>query len=203
MSDPTVMQVQLVSLEEVVDACDQLAQRILESDFEPEIIVAVARGGFTPARFLCDFLNVRTLCAIRVEHYEAGAQSGGRARITIPLSADIRGASVLLVDDVNDSGDTLDVARPHLEAFSPAALHTAVLHEKSSTRYPADFCAAELTQWRWVLYPWAVVEDVGQFIRNMQPVPEDVDEIRQRLQMQYGLALSPLQLERVMRFNAP
>lgn len=202
MSEPAIMPVRPVSLEEVVEACDRLARRILASGFEPEVIVAVARGGFTPARFLCDFLRVGALCAIRVQHYEAGAQRGDRARITIPLSADIRGARVLLVDDVNDSGDTLNVARPYLEGFSPAALRTAVLHEKSGTGHLADFRAAEIRQWRWLLYPWAVVEDVGQFIRDMQPRPESAEGIRQRLKEQYGLVLSPVQLERVLHFNA-
>lgn len=200
MSEATRMQVQLVSMDEVVEACDQLAQRIRQSDFQPEVIVAVARGGFTPARFLCDFLHVGALCAIRVEHYQAGAQRTAQARITVPMSADIRGARVLLVDDVNDSGDTLKVARPHLEAASPATLRTAVLHEKNSTTHPADFCTVKLRQWRWVLYPWAVVEDVGHFIREMQPPPQGEAQLEQRLQQQYGLKLSPRQLERVLRF---
>ncbi|MDZ7751831.1 MAG: hypothetical protein U5S82_09235 [Gammaproteobacteria bacterium] len=64
-----------------------------------------------------------------------------------------------------------------------------------------DFRAAELTQWRWILYPWAVVEDVGQFIRDMEPPATGGDEIRQRLLDDYGLGLSPSQLRRVLHFN--
>ncbi|MCA1797774.1 MAG: phosphoribosyltransferase [Geobacteraceae bacterium] len=200
MPEATIMQVDLVSLDEVVRTCDHLAQQIRESDFEPEVVVAIARGGFTPARFLCDFLHIGALAAIRVEHYTAGAQREEQARVTIPLAADIRDAQVLLVDDVNDSGDTLEAAIPHLETFSPAALRTAVLHEKADTTQPADFCATEIKQWRWLLYPWAVVEDIGEFIRKMKPTGQSEEQIQQRLQQQYGLQLSPQQLERVMRF---
>lgn len=200
MPEATTMQVDLVSLDEVVEACDLLARQIRESAFAPDFIIAIARGGFTPARFLCDFLHVNALAAIRVKHYEAGARRTEEARVTIPLAADIRDARVLIVDDVNDSGDTLKVAIPHVAGFAPAALRTAVLHEKSNTIYSADFRSAELKQWCWLLYPWAVVEDVGQFIREMEPLPEDETQIRQQLQQQYGLQLSSEQLERVLRF---
>jgi len=195
------MQVQLVGLEEVVDACDRLGRALLESDFRPDVIVAIARGGFVPARFLCDFLQVRKLSSIRVQHYRAGAQKDSQATITIPLSIDIEGANVLLVDDVNDTGTTLVAASSHLKSFSPAALRTAVLHEKTSTIQPADFRVVVVRQWRWILYPWAVVEDVGQFVRDMRPAPCSVDEIRARLDDQYGFVPSPTQLDRVLHFG--
>jgi hypothetical protein len=200
MPEATTMQVDLVSLDEVVETCDRLAQQISASDFHPDFIIAIARGGFTPARFLCDFLHVGALAAIRVEHYQAGAKRTEQAEVTIPLAAEIRNAQVLIVDDVNDSGDTLKVASSHVAGFSPAQVHTAVLHEKSTTTRCADFRGAELEQWRWLLYPWAVVEDVGQFVREMHPSPQSETQIRQRLHQEYGLKLSPQQLERVLRF---
>jgi hypoxanthine phosphoribosyltransferase len=200
MPEAATMQVNLVSLDEVVETCDRLAQQISASDFHPDFIIAIARGGFTPARFLCDFLHVGALAAIRVEHYQAGAKRTGQAEVTIPLAADIRDAQVLIVDDVNDSGDTLKVASSHVAGFSPAQVHTAVLHEKYTTTWCADFRGPELKQWRWLLYPWAVVEDVGQFIREMHPPPQSETQIHLRLHQEYGLKLSPQQLERVLRF---
>lgn len=201
MAEPTVMKVQLLSPDEVVDACDVVAKRILASRFRPEIIVAVARGGFMPARFLCDFLDLGTLCSIRVQHYAAGASKGKEARVTIPLATDIRGARVLVVDDVNDSGDTLRAARSYLEPLGPAKLRTAVLHEKLVTTCPADFSAGEVRKWRWILYPWAMVEDIAQFVREMVPAPRDAEETLRRLHACYGLELTPRQLTRVVYFG--
>ncbi|MGF2736245.1 phosphoribosyltransferase [Marinobacter sp. DUT-1] len=201
MAEPTIMQVQLLTPDDVVDACDTVARHILASRFRPDMIVAVARGGFMPARFLCDFLNLGTLCSIRVQHYEAGASKGEEARVTIPLATDIRGARVLVVDDVNDSGDTLRAARAYLERLGPAELRTAVLHEKLVTTCPADFSAGEVRKWRWILYPWAMVEDIAQFVREMAPAPHDADETLQRLQTCYELELTPTQLSRVVYFG--
>lgn len=201
MAEPMIMKVQLLSPDEVVDACDSLARRILASRFRPDLIIAVARGGFMPARFLCDFLNLGTLCSIRVQHYAAGASKGKEAHVTIPLATDIRGARVLVVDDVNDSGDTLRAARSYLEPLGPAELRTAVLHEKLVTTCPADFSAGEVREWRWILYPWAMVEDVAQFIREMVPASRDAEETLRRLHDGYGLELTRAQLTRVVYFG--
>jgi len=195
------MPVQLLALEEVVAACDRLAGMVRESGFAPQTVVAIARGGFTPARFLYDFLGVSSLAAIRVRHYEAGARCRGTAEVVLPLSADVRGQRVLVVDDVNDSGDTLAAAFPHLRQFSPAEVRTAVLHEKSSTTCPADFVAERISQWRWLLYPWAVVEDAGGFLRGMPTLPRSREEAARSLESRYGLRLDAVLLDRVIRFN--
>ena len=98
---------ELISWHEVYRLCRKLSERIITSGYRPDLIVAVARGGYVPARLLCDFIGINELTSIRVEHYYPGAKKQTEARIRDPLSADIAGRRVLLVDDVNDSGDTL------------------------------------------------------------------------------------------------
>lgn len=201
MSEPRRMPVQLITLEEVVTAADQLARGTRDSGFLPDTIVAIARGGFTPARFLCDFLHVHKLLSVKVEHYTAGAREQRSAAVTHPLSGDIRGEKVLLVDDVNDSGDTLEAALPHLAGFEPSEVRSAVLHEKAGTRRSADYHCHRIREWRWVLYPWAVVEDVGHFVREMDPVPATRAQLHEALLRDYGLQLTPEQTERVIHHN--
>ena len=201
MTRRETMPVQKISVEAVVTTSDRLARRIRESGFEPDTVIAVARGGFMPARFVCDFLGISRLLSLKVQHYGAGAQAQRRAEVTEPLGSAIRGARVLLVDDVNDSGETLEAARPYLEGLEPAAIRTAVLHEKSNTSCRADYVAETIDEWRWILYPWAVVEDVGQFLREMQPPPSTREEALNRLQEQHGLQLDDAELDRVCHFH--
>ncbi len=85
-----------------------------------------------------------------------------------------------------------------LERYQAAVRDTVA---GSHTGHRADFRTEEIQEWRWVLYPWAVVEDVGQFIREMKPVPEDREEIRRRLKEQYGLDPSTAELDRVLRYG--
>ena len=201
MTRSEALPVQKIAVEAVVSASDELARRVRESGFRPDTVVAVARGGFMPARFVCDFLGISRLLSLKVQHYGAGAQAERRAEVTEPLGSTIRGAQVLLVDDVNDSGETLQAARPYLEGLDPAAIRTAVLHEKSNTACRADFVAETIETWRWVLYPWAVVEDVGQFVLDMQPAPSTRAEVLARLKDQHGLELDQDELDRVLYFH--
>lgn len=52
-----------------------------------------------------------------------------------------------------------------------------------------------------MLYPWALVEDAGQFLREMEPPPKTNQEAAERLEAQHGLKLSEAEIERVQFFN--
>ncbi|HXH17680.1 MAG TPA: hypothetical protein VNJ07_01250, partial [Chitinophagales bacterium] len=56
-------------------------------DFSLIFIAAIARGGFAPARFLCDFLHVSDMASVQVKHYEAGADRQAKAWVKYPLNA--------------------------------------------------------------------------------------------------------------------
>ncbi|RLE90042.1 MAG: phosphoribosyltransferase, partial [Thermoprotei archaeon] len=63
----------LVAWDEVVNWAYQLSQKILESGWRPDIIVAIARGGFVPARLLCDFMDIHELLSIQIVHWGRAA----------------------------------------------------------------------------------------------------------------------------------
>ncbi|MFI9652091.1 phosphoribosyltransferase family protein [Guyparkeria halopsychrophila] len=193
--------VRAITLEEVVAGADRLARMVRSSGYRPDTVIAVARGGFMPARYVCDFLGVSRLMSVKVQHYAAGAHAVTQARVTVPLGAAIEGEHVLVVDDVNDSGKTLQALRPYLDDLRPASVRTVVLHEKQGTACPADFVAESIREWRWILYPWAVVEDVGQFLCDMQPSPRTREEAVSRLHAEHGLQLKEAELDRVLFFG--
>jgi hypoxanthine phosphoribosyltransferase len=195
---PKAMQCELVSLQAVYDLSYQLACQIRDSGFAPDVVIAIARGGFAPARFVCDFLGLHDMTSIKVQHYAPGAQKEERAYVKYPLGGDIRGQRVLIVDDVNDTGDTLVVARHHIEAAGPAEVRTAVLHEKATSPVHADYHAAEVLEWRWIIYPWARVEDIGGFIRHMDPPPQDTEAVRKQLRKDYGIDIDTAETERIL-----
>jgi hypoxanthine phosphoribosyltransferase len=170
----------------------------VSSGYKTDIIVAIARGGFIPARFLCDFLHVLDMTSIKVQHYAPGAVKERTAWIKFPLSADIRGKKVLVVDDVNDTGETLVAAKNHIETFQPSAVRFAVLHEKQTTILKADYYSFYVRKWRWIIYPWAVVEDVGSFLQKMKPYPNNPSDASAHLRAQYGIRMSLRWIEKIM-----
>ncbi len=181
---------ELVSWEQVDELSRKLAHDIMSSAFRPDVIVAIARGGFVPARLLCDFLDLFNLESIRITHYTAGAHMEKYARLSSPLCADVKGRNVLIVDDVSDTGDTLALALEHIKSFSPAATKIAVLHHKQVSALKPDFYALEIVTWRWLTYPWAVIEDVQVFINDMEPKPRSMEEAAARLKEDYEISVS-------------
>lgn len=167
----------------------QLARCILDAGFRPDIVIAIGRGGYVPARVVCDFLHLDRLTGIKVEHY-VSTRKQAEVVIRYPLNCEIRGLDVLVVDDVNDSGDTLAVVCRYLEGFAPRALKTAVLHEKAVTRHAADFVARRMRKWRWIVYPWAVIEDVTAFVQALRPPPRSAADVQSRLREAHGIRIT-------------
>jgi hypoxanthine phosphoribosyltransferase len=188
---------ELVTQAQVYELCWQLAQAVRDSGYRPEVVIAIARGGFVPARYLCDFLSISAMTSIKVQHYAPGARKQRRAWVKYPLGGSIEGQKVLLVDDVNDTGDTLEAALDHLKSFGAGDLRAAVLHEKLTTRLRADYRVLEVRDWHWVVYPWAVFEDLLAFLRGMQPPPVSAEQAAQRLGEDYGIEIPQQQLRRI------
>lgn len=196
---PTRFPCELVSWGRFYALCRRLAEGIRRSGYRPEAMVAIGRGGWMPGRVLSDLLDLMNLTSFKVEHYR-GAHRESLARVRYPLAADVSGLRVLLVDDVSDSGDTFRVALEHLRARSqPAEVRTAVLHHKVVSAFEPDLYAARVVKWRWIIYPWAVIEDLTGLIRTMDPPPSTLESMASALAERHGLRVPRRTLEDVRR----
>ncbi len=188
---------ELISWSEIQRLCLKLAQQIKVSEFDPDVVVAIGRGGYVPARLLCDYLDIMALTSIKIELYHSGSKKSEQAVIKYPLCVNVKGQKILLVDDVNDSGETLDMALNHLHAFAPAEIRTAVLHQKLSTHCAIDYYAKKVIKWRWLIYPWAVHEDISSFLQAMKPQPASLQTAQQRLEDEYAVKISLTRLKEI------
>ncbi len=167
----------------------KIFESISASGYRPDTIVAIARGGYAPARILADYFGVMDLISLKIEHYH-GPDKMPRAVVPYPLVRDISGRTVLLVDDVSDSGETFRVALDHLAGCGvPASLRTAVLHYKTTAALAPAYYAKRIIKWRWVTYPWAVVEDLSVVASRIRPAPKDVSELKRKLKECAGIVL--------------
>ncbi len=114
--------------------------------FEPDAIVAVARGGLIAAQLLAYALDVRNLQSIRIESYD-----GQEQRDTLKLydTLDLSNASrILIVDDIVDSGRTLQQLLKHLyKHYENHTFKTVALYFKPAARVQPDFTCKEATEW--------------------------------------------------------
>lgn len=191
---PEQLRCELISWSEVERLCQRLAGLIRKSGYRPDLVIAIGRGGYVPARLICDYLHIMGLTSIKIEHYLSGTDRQEEAVIRYPLKADIRGLRVLVVDDVNDTGDTLKAATQHLQAFQPREIRTAVMHHKAVTRFKVDYYARKIVKWRWLIYPWAVTEDISGFLDRLTPAPGSLEDARKLLAERFNITISEQRL---------
>jgi len=132
--------------------CESLASSIVSSGFTPDMIVGISRGGLVPARILSDILGVRELFTIRVSFYTGVGKTATAPKIVQPLVERLEGKSVLLVDDVSDTGRSLIVAKEHLKEMGAEEVKVATLHFKPHSKFRPDFFVSETEAW--LVYPW-------------------------------------------------
>ena len=192
------MRCEYVTWQKVYGLCERLCRRILADGFRPDAIVGIARGGYMPARILADFFGVMNLAALKIEHYH-GTRKSRQARIAHPLPAAFSGRRVLVVDDVSDSGDTFDLALAHLAGREALGeVRTAVLHHKTTSSRVPDYFAHKVIAWRWIIYPWALAEDLHTLSGELDAVPDDVAALGAKLREVYGLQIPRSVLEGVV-----
>lgn len=183
---PDSFRCEMVGWERAARLSRLLAEKIRASGYRPDVVVAIGRGGYVPARIVCDSLLIGAMTGITIEHWGPGAEKKEEATIRYPLAADVAGLAVLIVDDVTDTGETLRVATGYVEGFSPREVRTAVLHHKSISAVLPDYYAGYVGDWRWVTYPWAAHEDLVGFAGKVLPAtPVTVAEVAAALEETY------------------
>jgi len=177
----------IITLPEAYEMAFNVSRQITESPDNFDIIVGISRGGLPPARMICDFLNINTLTSLQIRHYASGGEEKEKVELTDPVDIDIKGKNVLISDDVNDSGKTLKAAYEHVKSLNPKLVKTAVLHEKKNTVFKAHYTGANLSDWEWLIYQWAVTEDLLEFLDKDNMLQATADEAIGHLKEKYDL----------------
>lgn len=185
----------LLTWEQTYELCRRLARQLRTAGVRIDVIVAIARGGYIPGRIVSDMLGVDDLAGFKIEHYRA-TRKRQQAFVKYPLKADVDGRAVLLLDDVCDSGDTFAVGVEHVrQCGTPKRLVTAALHLKTVSRFVPDFYVEPVSEWRWIIYPWAVNEDLSSLIARLPEGCRDAARLRQEVRRRHGIEVTPCQIE--------
>ncbi|WP_316242974.1 MULTISPECIES: phosphoribosyltransferase [Methanosarcina] len=190
---------ELISFEDVYRISRLLARKIKASGYKPDLIIAIGRGGYVPGRLVSDFLLFSDLTSIKVEHYLRGAEMKAEARIRFPLSVDISGKKVLIVDDVTDTGDTLKLSIGYVQSLNASEIRTAVLQHKTCSSFVPDFYGQKIIRWRWIIYPWARYEDLAGFTKRiLEDGAIDVSRIIYELKDRHGLEVGEKEILEIL-----
>src|ERR1700756_2274688 len=135
-----------------------LARQIRRDNYRPEIIVGVSRGGWPPARIMSDLLQNPNLANMRVEFYKDIGVRSKKPRITQPVTMEVVGKRVLVVDDVSDTGHSLRVVANHLRRKPVRELRVCTIYMKPKSVFRPDYYSR--TTSKWIVFPWERLEAV-------------------------------------------
>ncbi len=113
-------------------------------------VVAITRGGMAPAMIVSRELNIRVVDTVSVKSYDKMTRK--EAHLIKAPAADIMtdgGAGVLIIDDLVDTGKTLELVR----ALYPKA-HYATVYAKPKGKPMVETYITEVSQDTWIFFPW-------------------------------------------------
>ncbi len=132
------------SYEEFRDDMHKLKDKI--SDFSPDTLLSIARGGLMPGLFLAHALDTNRLFTINAIHYDDTKKLESMEIFNLPNLSDAK--RVLLIDDIVDSGDTVRAVLKLLgKKYPNIEFKLASIFYKSSAPIQPDFSVKEADRW--------------------------------------------------------
>ncbi len=145
---------EILEWSEVGAATRELATLVNDDGFQPDVILAIARGGLIVAASLGYALGVKNTWTMNVEFY-----TGVDERLELPIIlppvpdlVDLEEARILIADDVADTGATLQLVKRFCEPRVGQA-RIATLYEKPHSVVKCDYVWRRTD--RWIIFPWS------------------------------------------------
>ena len=139
----------LLSREQIASTVKDLADKISEDYRGKELVlIGILKGAFI---FLSDLARQLQLPVridfVRLASYGAGTKTSGRIEITKDIEISIEGKDVLIIEDIIDSGRTLQFLRDRLSLSNPCSVKICALLDKKARReveIEADYLGKEI-----------------------------------------------------------
>lgn len=140
--------------EDLGEGARELARVVRADGYEPDLVLAVARGGLLIAGAIAYALDVKNTFTMNVEFYTGIGERLDAPLLLppVPSPVDLGRARVLVADDVADTGATLALVKefcaPHV-----AEVRCAVLYEKPWSTIACEYVWRRTD--RWITFPWS------------------------------------------------
>ncbi len=140
------MRYMVVNWDYVDELCKRVAIDILRDRFSPDVIVALAKGGWFVGSILSDYLGSEL------------------ASLDVRKGQRIEGERVLVVDDFINTGSTMKKA---LEFIHARDVRTAALLMLEDSEFIPHYLGEYMLNYAWVIFPWNFVEDLSGIVMEI------------------------------------
>jgi len=175
----------------------KVAGKIIDSNYRADIMVGLARGGWVLSRVLCDFLEIKDLVSLKVEHWGITATPDGNAKLKYPFKIDLSGKKVIVVDDITDTGQSMKVATDYIRTLNPDELKTATLMHIEGSDFTPDYYGDKVP-WKWYIFPWNYTEDMCNIVPKIAAKAGTPSEINELLKEYHGIKLEEDEIIRIL-----
>ncbi|MFX1286724.1 MAG: phosphoribosyltransferase [Promethearchaeota archaeon] len=146
----------------------KLYKLVRKDGFFPDIIAGISRGGLVPARiisdlFLCEF-EKPTLAIMQIGFYSGVGKTQKEPIIYQDLPGHIHGKKILLIDDVADSGVSLDFAMKYLNMKKPQEVRIGTLYYKPWSTVKPQYFVEETESW--IIFPHERYEFMAEQLKK-------------------------------------
>ena len=158
----------LFSEEVIKERISQLGKEISEDYKDKKLyILSLLRGSFVYAADLSRAIDINAKIGfMTTSSYGNSETSSGNIKVVNDISDNIEGWDVLIVDDIVDTGITMDFVVKHIKKLNPASIKTCVLLDKPSRRkieIKPDYCCFEIED----LFVVGYGLNYGDYYRNV------------------------------------
>ena len=159
----------IINFNEYVDTVEKLALDI-HGKFEPSVLVGIMRGAAPIVDILSRIFKLPTAYIVIQSYSGKGVEDKqGQlmfAREISSLAEDKDSNKVLLIDDLSDTGLTLNKSIEWLKNYGPTKSYikevkTACLWKKKSSKFEPDFCPIKLDSDPWIVQPTEHYEELS------------------------------------------
>jgi hypoxanthine phosphoribosyltransferase len=131
------------------ELCRALALRVAR-DFEPDLVVGIARAGVIPGAVVASILG-KDFYSLTITRREGGEVVRDRPAVLSAAPLQCQGKKILLVDEITSSGETIRMGLASLRDRGPSEIRTATSFTRPGG-YRPDYVALETDAT--IIFPW-------------------------------------------------
>ncbi len=159
----------IIKFDEYLDTVEKLALTISQN-YKPTVLVGIMRGAAPIIDILSRILKLPTAYIVIQSYSGSGIENKQGelifARDISSIASNIDYERVLLVDDLSDTGLTLNKSIEWLKQYEPVKnyikeIKTACLWKKKSSSFTPDFCPVRLSSDPWIIQPTEHYEELN------------------------------------------